>query len=264
MRGGHGVAPLPLLRWIGDHVRGFHAAVGVYLLAGTAMIVAALLGFVALADAMLRGRTEAFDYAVMERMADVESPALHGWALDVTALGGKVVVPLVVIVASVALWSSRHRYSAILLWIAVSGAAGVNALLKISFDRSRPEVFDWRTPHAGLSSFPSGHSTTAVVVYGTLAFLVARLMPTVALRALTWVVALAIIVAVALSRVYLGVHYPSDVVAGALVGGAWAVICGMGIEAVRYFRGRRPGIATRERDLGPGPTEREERGGEPA
>jgi hypothetical protein len=163
---------------------------------------------------------------------------------------------MVVLLSSIFLWNSRHHYSAALLWIAALGGGLLNSALKVAFDRARPDVFPWRTPHAGLASFPSGHSMSAMVVYGTLAFLVARLAPTRFLRWLTWAVAATVILLIGLSRVYLGVHYPSDVVAGFLVGGIWAIACGMGIEAVRYFRGRRPEVAAEEEDLGPGPTER--------
>lgn len=255
---------LGLLRWIGGHVRGFHAAVGAYLLVALAAATLASAVFAAVAGAVARGRTAAWDEAALRWMGELDSPALNGWALEVTALGGKVVVWMVVMLSSIFLWNSRHHYSAALLWIAAVGAGLLNSILKVAFDRARPEVFPWRTPHVGLSSFPSGHATAAVVVYGTLAYLVARLAPTRFLRWLTWAVAAAVIVLIGVSRVYLGVHYPSDVAAGFLMGGAWAVACGTGIEAVRYFRGRRPQVEAEEEDLGSGPTEREDDGGRAA
>lgn len=255
---------LGLLRWIGEHVRGFYAAVGTFLLLGLGAVAAGVAGFAALANAVARGWTQAADEAVLRWMGRIGTPALDGWALEVTALGGKVVVWMVVLLSSIFLWHSRHHYSAALLWIATLTAGLVSAAFKLGFDRPRPEVFDWRTPHAGLSSFPSGHSTSAVVVYGTLAFLVARLMPTRRLRWLVWGVAAAVVLLIGLSRLYLGVHYPSDVAAGFAAGTAWAVICGLGIEAVRYFRNRQPGVEAEERDLGPGPTEAEDHGGRAA
>jgi undecaprenyl-diphosphatase len=88
-----------------------------------------------------------------------------------------------------------------------------------------------------------------MAVYLTLAYLVVRLEPTRALRRLTLAAFGATILLVGLSRVYLGVHYPSDVIAGFVAGFAWAVVCALGIEAVRYFRRRRPEVAAVERDL---------------
>jgi undecaprenyl-diphosphatase len=260
-----GRALLGVLRWIGGYVRGFHAAVGTFLLLGFAAVAGGTAGFALLAREVTRGRTTGWDEAALHWMQSLHSPALDGWALEVTALGGKVVVWMVVLLSSVFLWASRHHYSAVLLWVAGITAGLVSAALKLGFDRPRPDVFEWRTPYAGLSSFPSGHSTAAVVVYGTLAFLIARLAPTRALRWLVWGVAAAVIVLIGLSRVYLGVHYPSDVLGGFVAGSAWAVACGMGIEAVRYFRGRRPEVEAEEEDLGGGPTETSEQAdGRPA
>ena len=182
----------------------------------------------------------------MERMG---APWLDNLALEVTALGARVVVWMVVLIASVFLWSSRHHYSAALLWVSMIGAGFVNAALKVSFNRPRPDVFPWRTQHVGLASFPSGHAMTSIVVYGTLAFLIARLAPTRLLRRLTWTLAILVILLIGWSRLYLGVHYPSDVLAGFVMGAAWAVICGLGIEAVRYFRSRRPMVVVEEKDL---------------
>ena len=166
------------------------------------------------------------------------------------AVGVFLIIGLVVVlIASVFLWSSRHHYSAALLWVSMLGAGFVNAALKVSFNRPRPDVFPWRTQHVGLASFPSGHAMTSIVVYGTLAFLIARLAPTRFLRRLTWTLAILVILLIGWSRLYLGVHYPSDVLAGFVMGTAWAVICGLGIEAVRYFRSRRPMVVVEEKDL---------------
>jgi undecaprenyl-diphosphatase len=255
---------LGLLRWIGDHVRGFHSAVGAYLAIALAAVAVATVAFAALAVAVGRGYTARWDYAAMEWMAGIGSPALDGYALEVTGLGGAVTVAVVVLLSSIFLWSSRHRYSAALLWAAMLGGALLNSALKLFFDRARPEVFEWRTPHVGLSSFPSGHAATAIVVYGTLGFLIGRLAPTPLLRWITWFTAAMIVLAIGVSRVYLGVHYPSDVVGGFVTGGAWAVACASGMEAIRYFRGRRPELAAEEEDLGPGTTEREDAGGQAA
>jgi undecaprenyl-diphosphatase len=90
---------------------------------------------------------------------------------------------------------------------------------------------------------------SAMVCYATLAYLVARLEPSLFLRRFTFGVAAVIVVAIGLSRMYLGVHYPTDVLAGFTMGLAWASFCALGIEAVRYFRYRKPDVAVQEKDL---------------
>lgn len=238
-----------LLRLIGRHVQGFYAAVGVFLVIGLGLVTLAAAAFALIAQAMVEGQTEAFDNGILRFMGNVGAPWLDMMALEVTALGARVVVYMVVLVASAFLWQSRHHYSAALLWVSVIGAGLVNTVLKVSFNRPRPDVFPWRTQHVGLASFPSGHAMTSIVVYGTLAFLIGRLAPTRWLRRLVWGVAVMVILLVGLSRLYLGVHYPSDVLAGFIIGGAWAIICALGMEAVRYFRTRRPEVVVEEKDL---------------
>jgi undecaprenyl-diphosphatase len=238
-----------LLRWIGEHVQGFYKAVGVFLVIGLAVVLVAAVGFATLAERVMAGDTLHMDETILRAMERMGAPWLDNLALEVTALGARVVVWMVVLIASVFLWSSRHHYSAALLWVSMIGAGFVNAALKVSFNRPRPDVFPWRTQHVGLASFPSGHAMTSIVVYGTLAFLIARLAPTRLLRRLTWALAILVILLIGWSRLYLGVHYPSDVLAGFVMGAAWAVICGLGIEAVRYFRSRRPMVVVEEKDL---------------
>lgn len=238
-----------LLRLIGRNVHGFYSAVGIFLSIGLAVVTGAAAVFALLATAMVRGQTQAFDDAILRFMGQIGAPWLDNVVLEVTALGARVVVYMVVLVASAFLWQSRHHYSAALLWVAVLGSGFINTVLKVSFNRPRPDVFPWRTQHVGLASFPSGHAMTSIVVYGTLAFLIARLAPTPRLKRLTWALAVIVIVLVGLSRLYLGVHYPSDVLAGFVIGGAWAVTCALGMEAVRYFRTRRPEMEAEEKDL---------------
>jgi undecaprenyl-diphosphatase len=238
-----------LLRWIGDHVRGFHAAVGVYLVLGLSLVLAAVLLFGAVAALATRGATQQFDRAVLLWMNARSSPRLDALALEITALGSGWVMATTVLVAGTFLWISRHRYSALLLWAALLGSGLLSSTLKMVFDRPRPLVFEWRVPFVAQSSFPSGHSTMVMAVYVTLAYLVVRLEPTRALRRVTMAAFAGTILLVGLSRVYLGVHYPSDVIAGFVAGFAWAVICALGIEAVRYFRRRRPEVAAVEKGL---------------
>jgi undecaprenyl-diphosphatase len=245
-------APLhALLRWIGAHVRGFHAAVGLFLILGMALALACVFAFAALARWVARGATQSADEAVLRWIEARHTPLLDTLALQATYLGATSVVTMTLLVASALLWTSRHRYSVVLLWTAVLGNALLNTALKSAFARPRPEVFPYRVAGIGesLASFPSGHAMSSVVVYGTLAYLVVRLEPTRRMRRVTVALAVLLVLAIGASRLYLGVHYPSDIVAGYAAGFAWATTCALGIEALRHFRGRRPGVAAAEADL---------------
>ena len=242
-------AMFAVFRLVAENVRGFHAAVGALLVAGLAVIVICVGFFAMLADEVMEGGTQKFDDSVLLWMNRHASPALTDFALNVTALGAGTVVWLVVIVASVFLWSSRHRWSVALLWVAILGSGLINSVMKLFFNRPRPQLFPWRAPYAGLSSFPSGHSMTSMVCYATLAYLVARLEPNRFLRRFTFGVTALIVVLIGLSRMYLGVHYPTDVLAGFTMGLAWASFCALGLEALRYFRHRKPEVVVQEKDL---------------
>ncbi|HYH81723.1 MAG TPA: phosphatase PAP2 family protein [Longimicrobium sp.] len=238
-----------LFRWIGEHVRGFYGAVGALLFAGLAVMIVCVALFGALAGEVMEGDTQRMDDAVLLWMNRHASPALTTFALDVTALGAGTVVWLVMIVASVFMWVSRHRYSVLLLWVAIAGSGLINATMKMFFERPRPQLFPWRVPYAGLSSFPSGHSMTSTVCYATLAFLVVRLVDSRVLRRFVVGLAVVMVLMIGLSRMYLGVHYPTDVLAGFATGLAWASFCALMIEAIRYFRHRKPAVVAQEHDL---------------
>lgn len=235
-------------RWIGRRVPGFHGAVGSVLALGFGLAAVAAVLFGALARWMRTGGARSWDEAVMRWLAARHTTRLDFMMMEITALGSVTVVGIVTLVAATFLWLTRHRYSAALLVVAAAGGGALNYLLKAAFERPRPELFEWLT-HAGHTSFPSGHATNAMVVYGTLAFLVARLEPTRAMRVFTWGVAALLIVLIGVSRPYLGVHYPSDVLAGYAVGLSWVMACAATLEAVRHFRRRRPEVTRVERNL---------------
>lgn len=144
---------------------------------------------------------------------------------------------MIVLVAAMFLWLNHHRHSAVLLIAATLGGMVLDNLLKIGFNRPRPQVFEWGT-YAISSSFPSGHAMSSVIVYGTVAYLAARLQQNVASRILTMSIAMILIVAICSSRLYLGVHYPSDVAAGVIIGLAWAGFCMALLEAAQLYAKR--------------------------
>jgi undecaprenyl-diphosphatase len=237
------------IRWAAARFRSVYVVLGLFLSLGLLATVLALVVFTLIGRAMAGGYTQQMDLSLMQQVERFHSPFFDVLALEITALGSITVVALVAMVASALLWTSEHRYSVVLLWVAIAGGAVLNLMLKAGFDRPRPDVFVWRVQYAGQSSFPSGHATLAMVFYWTLAYLVSRLERPRLLRTLTWTAALGLVVLIGASRIYLGVHYPSDVVAGFVIGFVWATICAAGIEVIRYFRHRDPELRRAEKDL---------------
>ena len=240
------------VRWLRGHVDTLYGALGLYFVVVLAAALLALAAFAEMAELVQEGQTQALDERVMLWVNTHRSPALDRIALEVTSLGSAAVVWMVVLVASAFLWMSHHRYSVLLLAVAVLGSGILNQVLKALFDRPRPQVFEWVTPHVGSASFPSGHAMTSMVVYATVAYLIVRLEPKVWMRRATLLLAAVVVFLIGLSRIYLGVHYPSDVVAGFAGGFAWATACAFGIEVVRVYRGRSAAARSDEHGLARG------------
>ena len=226
------------IRVIRGSARNVHATFGIFLLAGALIAVAGTYGFARYASHVSSGRTQAFDDAVLRWIAEHRSPAIEPVMLELTVLGTGTVVMTIVAVSALFLWLTKHRYSAILLLIATFGGIVLNNLLKVGFGRPRPQLFDWGT-HVVSWSFPSGHAMSAAVVYGTVAYLASRLQERHRDRVITLLCAAVIILVIGVTRLYLGVHYPSDVVAGIIIGLAWAAFCMATLEAFQVYAKRR-------------------------
>lgn len=232
---------LRLLDWIGAH----ELAVQLALL----VIVISVWGFVVIADRVTEGRTARFDeWAVraMRRSDDPSKPIGTPWLLevarDLTALGGVTFLSLLTSAVVGFLWLRRMYGAMLLVIVATVGGLCVSTLLKWSFERPRPDL----VPHLSMvytSSFPSGHSMLSATVFLTLGTLLARFVRERRLKAYFLIVALALTTLVGISRVFLGVHYPTDVLAGWTAGMAWAVGCWL----VARLLQRRGAV---ERDIG--------------
>jgi undecaprenyl-diphosphatase len=175
------------------------------------------------------------DQAAIAFVLSVRSPWLTSAAIEVTALGTPTVLGALVIVAAVALRLSRDRLGAILLGACAAGAIGWTSLLKNLIERERPPLAVRLVSTSGFS-YPSGHSLASASVLAALALIVARHVTWRAQQILTFVVTGVAIVAVALSRVYLGVHYLSDVAAGTSFGLAWAFVSVAVLSAIHDRR----------------------------
>ena len=196
-----------------------------------ALIAAALcwIGFAMMVAAVQAGRTGGLDSAglLFWRGGAELRPVGPEWLLegvrDITALGGVLLRHVFVVVALVALLFLRLRREALLLAATVIGGWMINSLIKDIVGRPRPEIVPHLTD-AGGASFPSGHSFNSAVVYIGIALAFAAMSPRQSVRVTIVATAAALSMLVALSRVWLGVHFPSDVIAGWLGGAGWALL----------------------------------------
>jgi undecaprenyl-diphosphatase len=214
----------------------------------TLLLVAALAGgvfaFLEIAEAVREDETRALDEAIllaMRRPGDPADPLGPAWVeefgRDLTALGGVPIVGLVTTAVAATLWLLRQRRSATLLVLAVLSGALLSFALKRGFDRPRPALVPHETT-VYTASFPSGHSMLSAVAYLTLGALVARVLPRRRLKAFVLGWALLFTALAGVSRVYLGVHWPTDVLAGWMVGASWAVACWLAADLLDR-RGRK-------------------------
>jgi undecaprenyl-diphosphatase len=216
---------------------GLARTLGIFLLGGAIVAVLGTLAFAWLASHVRAGGTQAFDEGILRWVGGRHLPWLDSAMVEITILGTGTVVMMVAGIAGLFLVLTDNRYSALLLLIATAGGILLNAVLKLGFARPRPQIFIWGT-HAATSSFPSGHAMSATIVYGTVAYLAARLQRRRWARWATMCVAAIVIMLICASRVYLGVHYPSDIAAGAVIGLAWAGFCMATLEAIQRIEMR--------------------------
>jgi membrane-associated phospholipid phosphatase len=238
------------LRFIARHVHGFWTAIIAFLGLGLAAGAAATASFALVATAMEVGFTERVDSHVLHWFAERRTPLMDRLMLEVTTLGNGLVLFILVGTVSAFLWLTHHRWSVYLLIVGVVGGQLLNNALKEIFARPRPDTVPGLA-HVVTPSFPSGHAMTAIIAYGAVAYLVGRLEPTRAMRLTTWSLAAFIVLAIGLSRVYLGVHYPSDVIAGFVAGLAWLFFVAASVKAIRFFSPRRPETVAEEPSMNP-------------
>lgn len=195
------------------------------------LIAAAAWAFIAILDEVSEGDTRAIDQAIILAFrvpGDPADPIGPSWleesVRDVTALGSAPTLVIAVLAVAGFLALAKAWRVAIFTLVACGGGLVLSSVLKYAIDRPRPEL----VPHGNqiyTSSFPSGHSMMSAVVFLTLAALVARVVEKMRLKGYTLGVAIVLTLLVGVSRIYLGVHWPSDVLAGWSAGAAWALGC---------------------------------------
>ena len=195
------------------------------------LLIGGIWAFVEIADEVIEGDTSDLDARVLQAMRRGDSPAepigprwLQEIGRDATALGGVGWLVFFTGVVAGYMWlDHKHRMLLFLLAATLSGFV-VSSVLKRAFSRPRPDIVP-HLSHVYTSSFPSGHSMLSAVVYLTVAAILATIVPRRRLKVYVLAVALLITLFVGVSRVYLGVHYPTDVLAGWVGGLVWALLC---------------------------------------
>jgi len=187
--------------------------------------------FAELADRVVEGETHVLDRALLLEMrnpSDLSDPLGPLWVeemfRDFSALGGPAVLTFLTLAAAGFLALERKWGSVVLLLVAVGGGVLLVTLLKLGFGRPRPDL----VPHAVpvyTNSFPSGHSNLSAVTYLTLGGLLAQMDPRPWVRPYLLGLAVLLTLLVGTSRIYLGVHWPTDVLAGWIIGASWAMLC---------------------------------------
>jgi undecaprenyl-diphosphatase len=190
-----------------------------------------LLGFVSLAGEVTDGDTQAFDTKILLALRDpidLSRPIGPAWIeeslIDLTSIGGATVLWLIIVaVAGFLVLQTRYRTAIVVVLTSASGEL-LNSVMKHAFNRPRPSI----VPHLRVvytASFPSGHAMESAIVYLTLGAILMRASESRVTK--TYILGLAVLltVLVGVSRVYLGVHYPTDVIGGWIVGFFWATVC---------------------------------------
>lgn len=212
------------------------------VLAALLVLVLSVWGFVSLADEVREGDTLRFDewaVRVLRQADDPSHPLGPRWLVevgrDITALGGVAFLSLLTLAVLGYLLLQRMHGAAVLVAGATLSGLGMSLLLKWLFHRPRPELVP-HLSHVYTSSFPSGHAMLSATVFLTLGALLGRFVHAWRMKAYFLLVAVVLTVLVGISRVYMGVHYPTDVLAGWAAGLAWALLCWL-IARVMQKRG---------------------------
>lgn len=217
----------------------------VRFLGAIAAIASSLWLFIEIAEAVVDGETGKVDTAILMFFRSPVDPAqpfgtewLREFVRDISGLGSPGVLGLLVAAMIIFLLFSEKRKAALFVLLATLSGGLVSILLKEVFGRPRPDL----VPHSSLvysTSFPSGHAMLSAVVYLTLGAMVARVIPSRWLKAYVMGIAATLTILIGVSRIYLGVHWPSDVLAGWAAGASWALGCWLVAHVFNLGNGER-------------------------
>ncbi|MEI2386379.1 phosphatase PAP2 family protein [Breoghania sp. JC706] len=229
------------------------------LLAVVLIAVLAFSGwaFINIADEMSEGELDHIDHVLFLSLREPGNPQqllgppwLEEAALEITALGGFPVIILLTTMVCGGLLAARRPATSAFVALSVAGGAALSTGLKMLFERPRPDL----VKHLDIihtASFPSGHATISTLTYLTLAALIARVVTRRRVRVYLIACALILAVMIGLSRIYLGVHWPSDVAAGWALGTAWAALSFIVLAGIDILRRRRKPLPGDDAESGP-------------
>ena len=199
--------------------------------ATVAIIAALLFGFGKLAGEVLDGDTHSFDERVLRMLRNPADPAdligppwLESAVRDITSLGSFSVLTIVTLSVVIYLLIDGKRAAAAFVFFAITGGGILSEMLKHVFARPRPELVA-HLVDVHTMSFPSGHAMSSAVTFLTLGALLTRVQSRWRLKIYSFSLAIFLTILIGLSRIYLGVHWPTDVLAGWCAGAAWAMGC---------------------------------------
>jgi undecaprenyl-diphosphatase len=213
-------------------------ALGSYLLLGGSFCVLATMVFAWLAKGIFADHFVAIDDGIISWLHSQWGPNSDQVMLAFTTLGSTLVLGIFIALAVFGLWRAGRWIDAAGLIMASGGAGLLNELLKLTFQRVRPSLFPGPF-HLTTYSFPSGHSMGSIACYGMLAFVGIRLLNSRSGKILLAIAAVLLVLGVGLSRVYFGVHYPTDVLGGYLAGAIWLAFTIGVVQAAEWYAWRR-------------------------
>ncbi|MCA1058503.1 phosphatase PAP2 family protein [Rossellomorea aquimaris] len=211
-----------------------HIKQGVFVAVSFVCLMVFTWGFVSIVEEWKENEIARFDNGVFDIVRGTISPKLTEIMTSITFLGGiKGITVFTVCVVLILLFMKKYPL-ALFVSITIVTGAGFNGLLKWIFKRERPDIE--ALIQQGGYSFPSGHSMSSFIFYGSLAFILFRASDRKRYKWASVMVVATLVLLIGLSRVYLGVHYPSDILGGFTAGGAWLTLC---ITIYMYFYKRK-------------------------
>lgn len=203
----------------------------IWILIALLLVIGGTWCFIEILDEVKEGEIQQFDDRAIRALRQVDDPSqplgppwVHEVARDATALGGVFCISMITLFVLGYLLLEGKRHTAILVVVATGGGVVISTLLKYLVARDRPDLVP-HLSHIYTSSFPSGHSMLSAVVYLTLGSLLTRITERRWVKIYFLLTAVLAAGVVGISRVYMGVHYPTDVLAGWSAGLAWALLC---------------------------------------